>query len=264
MIATDFYYDGRYLSDLNMVICSFDDKGSIENVSNGAQIEFETVPELNGLFNQLASSKYSDTFTATFQICKDFCGEETEEFDRDEIREVVKWLNRRKFHDFFLVDDEYPEVHYNASFNIERIEYAGKTYGFELTMVTDAAFGHVREIIGDSELSAGGVVVVDSNSDEEGYIYPEMVVKLRSGGTLKISNTNDDEVFVLGNCSSGEVITISYPMIMSSDESHELQKDFNWMFPKVVTSFDDVRNTYTFSLPCLVSFEYDSVVKIGL
>lgn len=139
MRAKDFEYDGKRLSSFGFIICSFGEKG-LETISNGSEITFNTISTLNGNLHRLASSSYEDCLTTTIQICKNLCGSEIMEIDSVTFRELTKWLNRKKFLKLKILDEDYMDIYYEASFNISRIEIDGKLVGLELEVITNRPF----------------------------------------------------------------------------------------------------------------------------
>lgn len=139
MKAHDFEYDGRTLSSFGMVICSFDGKG-LDTISNGSKISFNTVPTLGGTNHRLTSTTYEDCLEATIQICKYSCTTDVQEITHIEFRELTRWLNRKKFLKFKILDGDYIDLYFEASFNISRIEINGKLYGLELEVITNRPF----------------------------------------------------------------------------------------------------------------------------
>lgn len=139
MKAYDFIYDGVNLSSFGFVICNFNSKG-LNTVSNGSHITFNTVSTLGGSKYALTSVAYEDCLEATIQICKNYCSSDIKEISATELRQLTKWLNRKKFLKFKLLDEDSIDLYFEASFNINRIEFDGKLYGLELEVVTNAPF----------------------------------------------------------------------------------------------------------------------------
>mgnify|MGYP006992080973 CR=1 FL=1 len=139
MKAFDFLYDGRTLSSFGMVICNFDSKG-VNTVSNGSVITFNTASTFNGTNHHLTSVEYNDCLETTIQICKNYCSSDVKEITSTEMRELTKWLNRKKFLKFKILDDDYIDLFFEASFNINRIEFEGAVYGLELEVKTNRPF----------------------------------------------------------------------------------------------------------------------------
>lgn len=264
MKCYDFWYDGLKLSDFGFMICSFD-SGGTDTISNGSEITFNQVSTLNGAKQELTSIQYDDCITATIQICKNLCNDGSFEISVEKMRDIMRWLNRKSFHKFKLIDDEYTNIYFEASFNVSKIEIGGKICGFELEMTTNRPFALMEpvEIVIDNPTS-GKVHAFFSNSDEEGYIYPDMEIVVKGDGKLDLYSITEDRHMVVDNCKAGEVVTIDYPIIQSSLDSHKIQNDFNWIFYRVSTSFKNKENEFTVSLPCSVKIKYSPIVKIGI
>ena len=139
MKAYDFEYDGRNLHEFGCIICNFGSKG-LDTISNGSQITFNTVPMLGGSKHNFISAQYEDCLEATIQICKSSCTDGVMEISSAEFRELTKWLSRKKFLKFKILDGDYIDLYFEAAFNISRIEIDGRLYGLELEVVTNRPF----------------------------------------------------------------------------------------------------------------------------
>lgn len=264
MKAYDFEYDGKKLSEKNFIICSFGEKG-LETISNGSQITFNTVPTLDGTKHQLTSTTYESCLETTIQICKSSCTTDVSEITATEFREMTKWLNRKKFLKFKILDEDYIDLYFEASFNISRIEMNGKLYGLELGVITNRPFAlKDRRTITIKNTEVDGKHSVNDTSYEEGYIYPYTEVTINEDGDLKINNAIEGRDTYVANCKAGEIITFDYPVIQSSDSSHNIQNDFNWNFLRIANTFNNSRNDLTISIPCTIKLKYSPIVKVGL
>lgn len=136
MKAYDFEYAGRNLHEFGCILCSFGEKG-VETVSDGCEITFNTVPTLNGAKHNLTSIQYEDCLEATLQICKHSCNGGIQVITESEHRELTKWLSRKKFLKFKILDEDHIDLYYEAVFNIDKIEIDGKLYGLELEVKTN-------------------------------------------------------------------------------------------------------------------------------
>lgn len=264
MKSFDFEYDGMRLSDKGFIICKFGSNGT-ETVSNGSYITFNTVSTMKGAKHELTSSEYSDCLTTIFQICKHPCLSESEEVSVEEIREIMKWLNRKEFHKFKLINAEYIDIFFEASFNVSKIESDGKVYGFELEMVTNRPYALQEPIlIYLKNIVPNGQKRFYSKSDEEGYIYPNMEITITEDGDFELYNSLEDRTMRIANCKVGEVIRVNYPVIESSLKDHKIQNDFNWKFFRIATTFREKANDVTISIPCTIKMIYSPVVKVGI
>lgn len=263
MKSYDFEYDGLRLSDKGFMICKFD-SGGVDTVSNGSEITFNTVSTMRGVKHELTSIEYGDYLTATFQICKNLCLDNDEEISLEDMRDIMRWLNRKSFHKFKLIDDEYTGIYFEASFNVSKIEIDGRLFGFELEVFTNRPFALQEPVTIRFDAEANETKNIYSKSDDEGYIYPDMEIIIKESGNLEIYNAFEDRTMLISNCEVDEVITINYPMISSSLASHKIQNDFNWRFFRIASSFKNKLNEITISLPCTIKMTYSPIVKVGI
>lgn len=264
MKSYDFEYDGLNLSDKGFIICKFGSNG-VQTVSNGSKITFNTVSTMKGNKHELTSSEYGECLTTSFQICKHPCITDNEEISVDELRDIMKWLNRKGFHKFKLLNDEYMNIFFEASFNVGRIELDGKICGLELEVITNRPYAiHEPISITIKNIQENGTKNISSQSDEEGYIYPEMEIVVDSDGDLEIHNSLEERTMRIANCKIGEVIKLNYPIIESSLDTHKINNDFNWKFFRIANSFRNRVNELTISLPCTIKIKYTPVVKVGI
>ena len=264
MKCFDFEYDGHLLSDKGFIICKFGSDG-IETVSNGSYITFNTVSTMKGAKHELTSTEYNDCLTTIIQICKHPCLSDTNEVSVNEQREIMKWLNRKEFHKFKLIDAEYIDIFFETSFNISKIESNGKVYGFELEVVTNRPYALQEPVV----LYLKNIVLhgekrIYSKSDEEGHTYPDMEITITQDGDFELFNSFENRTMRIANCKAGEVIRVQYPIIESSLTDHKIQNDFNWQFFRIANTLKNKVNDITISIPCIIKMTYSPIVKVGI
>lgn len=264
MKAYDFEYANKKLSDFGFIICNFGDKG-LETVSDGSQIAFNTVSVLGGLKHELTSTQYEECLETTLQICKYSCSGGIQEITATDHRQITTWLNRRQFLKLKFFDEDHIDLYYEAIINISRIEIDGRLYGLELEIKTNRPFAlKDLQTINIKNLEQDGKHSINDISHEEGHIYPHVEITINQDGNLKIHNAMESRDTFIANCKKGEIITMDYPVIQSSDSSHKIQNDFNWNFFRLANTFNNSRNDLTISLPCSIKVEYSPIVKVGL
>lgn len=265
MKALDFSYENKNLSDFGFILCNFGGSKGLETVSDGSEITFNTISVHNGTKSELVSTVYENNLETTLQICKHSCIGGIQEITATEHRELTKWLSRKRFLKFKILDEDHIDLYYEAIINISKIELDGKLYGLELGVTTNRPFA-LKEprIINIFNTETNGKHSINDTSHEEGYIYPKTQITVNADGDLKIHNAIENKDTVIKNCKKNEVITMDYPVIKSSDSSHNIQNDFNWQFFRLANTFDNSRNDLTISLPCSIKIEYSPIVKVGL
>lgn len=266
MKSFDFEYDGMRLSDKGFIICKFKSNG-VETISNGSYITFNTVSTMRGAKHELISSEYSECLKTSFQICKHPCiiDEEDREITISELCEIMQWLNRKEFHKFKLLDAEYTNIFFEASFNISKIESDGKIYGLELEMFTNRPYALQEPVLVSLKTTKTNEQrQIFSKSYEEGYIYPDMDITINADGDFEFYNVLEERTMRIANCKSGEVIKVRYPIITSSLATHKIQNDFNWKFFRIVNAFKTKMNNVEISIPCTIEMKYSPIVKVGI
>lgn len=264
MKAFDFEYANKNLSDFGLIICNFGDKG-IDTVSDGSEITFNTVSIQNGVKSELVSTVYESNLETTLQICKYSCTGGMQEITATEHRELTKWLSRKRFLKFKILDEDNIDLYHEAIINVGKIELDGKLMGLELSVTTNRPFALKEpKNITIKNTEQNGKHSINDISHEEGHIYPYTEITLTSGGNLNIHNAIENRDTYIANCVAGEVITMDYPIIQSSISSHNIQNDFNWNFFRVANTFENSRNDLTISLPCIIKIKYSPIVKVGL
>lgn len=264
MKAFDFEFDNISLSEKGFILCNFGSDNK-KTKSIGSSITFNTSPTMHGDKYELTSSEYKDCITATFQICKNPCFSDSEEIFLDEVRDVTRWLNRKEFHKFKLLDEDYIDFYFESSFNVSKIEMGGKIYGLELEMITNRPYAlHEPISVTIKNIQENGIKKITSMSDEEGFIYPEMEIEINEDGDFELYNDLENRTMRIANCSSGEIIKIQYPIIESSLSTHKIQNDFNWKFFRIANTFEKRTNEITISIPCTIKMKYSPVIKIGV
>lgn len=270
MNAVDFQFDNLLLSDFGCIVCTFD-SGSPETISMGSEITFTKSAVFNGKRFIIADAKYESCIETEFSICKDpDLIEEYEDrfFTLEEQRDIIRWLNRAKMCDFSVIDDEHVDIFYEGSFNVDKIELNGKVIGMHLRFTSNRPFAFGTNKVHSFNIgSAGGSYLIRNLSDEIGYDYIDMEVTPLANGNLTITNSFDGRQTIINNCVSGETISMNEDLIIeTNDTSHQntIMNDFNFKFPQICNSYNETRNTYTFSLPCNVIINYKPIRKVGI
>ena len=265
MKAYNFEYAGRTLEEFGMVLCQFGGSKGLETVSDGVAISFTTIPTMGGSKHNLTSSQYEDCLETTWQICRHSCSGGIQEITEVEHRNLTAWLCRKRFLKLKILDEANIDLYHEAKIDVGRIEIDGKLYGFELAVTTNRPFAlkEPRTITINNTVEDGTYSINDT-SYEEGYIYPKMEITINTDGDLTIHNAIENRRTLIKNCVAGEVITMDYPIIQSSDSSHNIQNDFNWTFFRIANTYGNSRNDLTISIPCSIKIKYSPIVKVGL
>ena len=156
------------------------------------------------------------------------------------------------------------DVWYQGYWTVQK-EYAGDSViGLKITLHTNAPYGYSRIIKHFSNETAFDINV---NTDEEGYIYPTVTIQLAEGGELHFINTTENRDMELKNCVAGETITIEngdVQQIGSTNTAHDWIHEFNYKYPRFVTSYGNLENHFTINKQADITLEYREIRKVGL
>ena len=266
MHACDFEYAGISLSEFGFVICSFGGSSGAEPVTGGSSITFNKVSRNHGKRHSLTSANYGECITASFDICKnpDLNDDELEISD-NEVRDIMRWLNRREFLPFIAYDDTElgkDKCYYLASFNVEKIVSDDAVVGLRLNMETNSPFGYGEEQELICTIDDNSIVYTDV-SDEIGYIYPRLEITCEAAGSLQLNNDRMDTPMIINNCANGEIITVDgeNQIISSSVSSHNIMNDFNFNFFRIINSYENRVNVISSSIPITLKMSYTPIIK---
>ena len=261
-MVQDFIFDGKALSDFGYIAVMENQEDTIPV----SAMQYETIKSALSDISHRVAYNYENNYTSTLLIMKSSCefDEDDLNMSNDDIAELTRWLARKQYKWFRYIDDEDDdEIWYQVQFVINKEFVRDQVIGLQLTINCNAPYGFTREY---SYSTADSTLTINPNTDEEGYIYPTMVITC-SGGTVTITNGHTGEITEIENCSADEIITISgadIQQISSSDTSHDLSKDFNYRFPRVAVLYGDKQNDFILEGVANITASYRGIRKVGL
>lgn len=274
---TDFEFHGEKASDYGLIVGSFQGTNGTETVSSGADISFQQVKPSGSNTFQLFHSTYENAYTTTFQIIKNPRIYKTKKdmfFTISEVTSIQRWLCKKDgYHKFKIDDDAYQNIYWKGTFSSQQINLNGGIVGLELTLTTDAPYAYLDKIVIDVDCSSTEAANPASfhiydMSDEEGYLYPDMEIFLLESGDFFLKNDldNDAHIMKICHCTNGEIIKIdgTNQIISTSLESHEISRDFNYLFPRIINTYTENKNSFTCNLKCRIILSYSPIRKIGI
>lgn len=269
MYALDFSYAEHYLSDFGFIVCDFNGSSGAKVANPGCQITFNKVSRHGGRRYSLASTRYTECIQTTFDICKDpeIYIDDDKEITSDEFRDLMRWLNRHEFHEFYVFEERDPNkesCYFNASFNVSKIFVGEVLVGLRLSMETDSPYAHGEEREFTFDYVDGTEVnTLMDVSDEIGSIYPDVIITCNADGDLTVANEFTDCVIQIKGVTAGEVITLhgDTQIIETSLDSHDIADDFNYEFLRIGNTYEENLNKITANLPCNIVIKYRPIIK---
>lgn len=268
MYATDFEYDGQYLSDYGFMICDPYDSSGVQRYAGGSKITFHKCKTNHGKKYNLGYAQYEECIHATITIIKNpaVCGKDNMQITNDEYRDLIRWLNRREFLKFQLLGgDEYDgeTCYYEASFNIYKLEIYGVLYGLELSVETNAPFGYGQEQICKWTVKDSGKPYILANtSDELGLLYPSLSIEILADGDFTLHNQLSDCTMKIETCKKGETIFVDPENSrIESTMRKNICDAWNCEYFCIENDMNTRMNPITCSLPCKIELRYIPIIK---
>lgn len=237
MFATDFIFDGQRASDYDLVICSFDGE---YQTATGGEAEFEVVKPPDSDKYTFYGAQYNTPLEWIFSIMKNPCVHKNDSgthiFSKEEERMICKWLEKRDgYHWFnFCQDENEDDVLYNVQIKATPHQINGKTVGFDLTVISNSAFGYTRIQKKKATINKEKPLILYIDNDTSDYILPE--VKITGSGDFYISNDSDlSKNITLGK--APEFINVKNNVYMDSENGimeGVNPNEFNWHFLRLV------------------------------
>lgn len=243
MYCAHFSYNGESSMDHSVVICSFDNDGTI----SGGTIEMSTVKAPNSNKWYKTNATYKEPLSFVFCICKDPCsfnnGNDIVMTANDQV-DIKRWLLCKDNKWLKFNEDGFEDVFYNAQLSLEENKVGGRIIGYKITAICDAPWGWSEERTAILDVDTTEIF---DNSDEIGAIVPiKTTITVTEDGQVRIYNDNTMEETRINNCKNGEIITFTELFgCETNNEDHDtLYDDFNWVFPKIQNSYIDNRNSF--------------------
>lgn len=272
MYATDFEFANRRLSDFNCITCEIDGNSGFNEVNVGCDITFNTVKNNHSSIHSKTSSSYESVYSTSFHICKNPCNGDDKYFTHEEEQFLRKWLNRHSYEKFKPLpnNDEYYDICYYGSFNVDNNYVAGKNAVLTLNFTGNAPYAFGENHCFQVAIGQGETFSIYGDSDETSYtIYPKVDIKCLADGDLEIINKTTNSSVFIGNCVKDEEITLDgeFKIIYSTEENGKhatLSNDFNYEYLDIeIGNEEDLENIYEVSLPCEIEISYSPIRKVG-
>ena len=257
-----FIFDGRSSDDFGLIVCQFD--SNKPNDSSGGEIQITKIDSpIQNRWYKSGNSNYTEALQFSFQVAK----QTFESFDSYDYSCINRWLCRKDgYKDFMITRIDYDNVHYYVQFNISPIEVAGNIVGINITGITDSPFGYSQLITNTIEVNDSASFTLFDLSDEIGYIYPDIEIKVKEKCDISITNKFEERTFKLNNCITNEIIKIDgkYLQMTTTALLHNIYKDTNYVFPRIVNNYSNRKNLFEFKGKFTITMKYRQIRKVGI
>lgn len=265
MYIKDFEFDGKSASSEGFFIGSLDDNG---NLSLGVDIAVNYTRPIGSNTSYFHGSTYEENISFPLQIFKfNPVTDLAEEIDDFSLSKYMRWLIKdNKYCKLVLTTGNGHKLFTKAQINANRIEFAGRTYGFELSINTYSPILFKEEYSHTEDITEENFYFdIKDSSDKEGYQMLDTVIQCKTDGDLEITNLFDNRKTVIKNCKKDEFINIDgkNQILISSLSSHKIYDDFNFVFPKIHNTKFNNLNTFVVNIPCKITLKYSPIALIG-
>jgi hypothetical protein len=259
---SNFIADKESSETYGIMCVNFGTTSGAETVSGGSETELNIgkTPRSNNFY--IISQEYSKPLSFNFQIINT----DGSNIDESKERTLKKWLCKRgKYVDFQIDNDRFNNIMFQVNISNPQLIKVGEVVGMEFSVNFKYPFGHY--VVNTKPYNITTVnqqIKLYINNDDDGYIYPDIIITANSSGSLSIANSTEvpNRIFTINNLIVGEVITIKggIPDISSSISNHAVWSDFN----KHWIRFIDGWNTITVNKQCSITFNYKEPRKVGI
>lgn len=259
---SNFIFNGQSSKDFGVICVKFGTQSGEKITSGGNETELNIgkTPKSNDFY--IIDQQYSNPLSFSFQIINT----NQKSITSVEERMLNKWLLKRgQYFDFKIDDDRFRNIVFQVNISNPKLIEVGEVYGMEYTVTCKNSYGLTPTITKQFNVTSPNQEIrVYVDTDEDDYIYPDLVITKNTNGNLSITNAADvpNRVFTINNLVNNEIITIngSLPDIKTSVSSHAVWNDFS----KYWIRLTDGVNILTVSSTCSISISFKEVRKVGI
>ena len=269
MENVSFTYNDKSLLDFNCMLCNFDSTSNIE-VLETPSITFNTIQNNhNDTFKSSYTSYENSLESGIISICKIDCHENEKYFTQEEVRNIYKWLDTRKYKKFIIDNDELFEgVYFIGGFtSIQPVKNNLKVIGFQLKFISELPYGLSDDIYYSKNITTSdNKLLIVNDSDDVKPVHPyKLKITLAENGDLTIKNNIDHNDISIKNCKKNETITVDCVnrIIETNNVTHKIYDDFNYNYFRLIKTDDTDENIFTINLPCKIEVYLNEPRKVG-
>lgn len=227
----EFQYDGKSSNDFSMKIVNFGGGGGVNTDNIGIPLEIEEDKIKRNpkpfFYGVEVTPKLSFKLQLAY-IPNDGAGQEI--LSRPTLGAISKWLFKREYKEFKIIDTDYSNIIYNCMFqNPRQIEVGNSPYGIEVDVICDRPYGIRKQII--TKTSTGSLTFnIQNIGFDNDYIYPE--VEFTASSTMSVrNNTDNNNTFAFTGLGTSETIYVDnrrQEIISSTGLNRNSNFNFNW------------------------------------
>jgi len=228
----DFQYDGKSSSDFSLKIGQIGRSG-INTEMTGIPLEIEEEKIKRNpkpFFFGVETTPNLKFKLQIFYIPEGNDGSMDKELSRGESGAISKWLFKREYKEFKIIDSDYSNIVYYAMFtNPKKIESSNKNFGYEVDIICDRPYPIRRQIITKTVNGSLTLNIKNLGFDND-YVKPE--IEFTTSGNFSIKNiTDNNKTMTFTGLSTNETVYVNterQEIISSTGNNINSKFNFNW------------------------------------
>lgn len=260
----DFNFDGKFAKDFNLYpvnINNTNDSTSI--VSSNTVNNFQSPNYDHDIWT---SVQKGEALTTSIECIKMVDCNIVDITDYD-IEQYARWFCREDgYYKLFFMYPNNDGIYYNAKINLSKVLINNKTIGVKFDIVTDSQFAwkHI-EMNFDCEKDNEIKIYDYSSALGNKPINLKLICKEDGDYIFKHIFNGKEKLTNIKNCKSEEIINLTeLQVITSSDNSHDIADDFNYIYPCICNNIHNEANIYSINKDCKIKISYEQKRKVGI
>lgn len=254
--ALNFQYDNKTSLDFNLKIINFGGGNSSDSIGIPLQIEDAKIKNNPKPFFFGTEVAPVLTFKLQLAYLPDI-SQAQKYLNRGELGSIIKWLSKREYKEFKILDSDYSNITYKCIFqNFKQIEIGNVPYAIEVDVICDRPYGYRKQTI-TKNVNGSSTFNIQNIGFDNDYIYPE--VEITNGiatPDATITNiTDSNNAFTFTGMNNNETIYINnqrQEIISSTGLNRNGLFNFNWF-----RLTPDYYNSISITGTCSVTFRFE-------
>jgi hypothetical protein len=254
----DFQYDNKSSLDFNLKILNFGGGDKSDSIGIPLTIEDTKIKRNPKPFFFGVETVPNLSFSLTLVYLNENGKSSNENYlNRGELGTIIKWLSKREYKEFRILDSDYSNIIYKCMFqNFRQVEIGNVPYAIEVDVICDRPYGYRKQSI-TKAVSGSSTFNLQNIGFANAFVYPE--VEITNGvitPNVTITNiTDDNNAFTFTGLDNNEVVYVNnqrQEIISSTGLNRNSLFNFNWF-----RLTPDYYNSISVTGTCSVTFRFE-------
>lgn len=257
----EFQYDGKSSSDFGLKIARLDGVGvNTDMIGIPLEIEEDKIKRNPKPF--FFGVEVSPKLTFPLQLI--YIPPKNEgvigsEMSRGEMGAISKWLFKREYKEFKIIDSDYSNITYYAMFqNPRQIEFGFQTFGIEVDVICDRPYAIRKQTISKTVNGSLTFNLKNLGFDND-YIYPEIEFTTSNSISIRNNTDNNNQMTFTGLSTNETVYVNNLRQEIISSTGLNRNQNFNFKWFRITP---DYYNSITITGTGTVTFRIEFPVPV--